>query len=104
MRGQFLGVVALTTPQLNVAFICKLRVSLMCFAYYFDMLSMGVCTTSHWQTSGRLVQELNVCTVLAGNFGEIFQASGKSMIGKMIDKDISVNLSAISTLFQRHIK
>ena len=30
---------------------------------FFDMLSMGVCTTSHWQTSGRLVQELNVSTV-----------------------------------------
>ena len=28
---------------------------------YFDMLSMGVCTR-FWQTSGRLVQELNVCT------------------------------------------
>ena len=27
------------------------------------MLSMGVCTTRQWQTSGRLVQELNVCTV-----------------------------------------
>ena len=30
---------------------------------FFDMLSMGVCTTRHCQTSGRLVQELNVCTV-----------------------------------------
>ena len=30
---------------------------------YFLTLSMGVCTTRHWQTSGRLVQELNVCTV-----------------------------------------
>ena len=29
----------------------------------FDILSMAVCTTRHWQTSGRLVQELNVCTV-----------------------------------------
>ena len=33
------------------------------FGLFFDMLSMGVCTTRHWQTSGRLVQELNVCTV-----------------------------------------
>ena len=24
---------------------------------------MGFCTTRHWQTSGRLVQELNICTV-----------------------------------------
>ena len=30
---------------------------------FFDMLSMGVSTTGHWRTSGRLVQELNVCTV-----------------------------------------
>ena len=29
----------------------------------FDMLSMGVCTTRHRQTYGRLVQELNVYTV-----------------------------------------
>ena len=28
------------------------------------MLSVGVCTFSHGQTSGRLLQELNVCTVI----------------------------------------
>ena len=27
---------------------------------FSDILSMGVCTTRHWQTSGRPVQELNV--------------------------------------------
>ena len=27
---------------------------------FFDMLSIDVRTTRHWQTSGRLVQELNV--------------------------------------------
>ena len=27
------------------------------------MLSKRICTIRHWQTSGRLVQELNVCTV-----------------------------------------
>ena len=32
---------------------------------FFDVLSTGVCTTKHWQTSGRLVQELNVGTVQA---------------------------------------
>ena len=32
-------------------------------AYFCDILSMGVCTTRHWKTSGRLVQELNACTV-----------------------------------------
>ena len=30
---------------------------------FFYMLSVGFCTTSQWQTSGRLVQELNVCTL-----------------------------------------
>ena len=30
----------------------------------FLTLSMGVCTTRHSQTSGRLVQELNVCAVV----------------------------------------
>ena len=29
-----------------------------------ELLSMGVCTTRHWQTSSRLVQELNICIVL----------------------------------------
>ena len=28
----------------------------MCLVYFFDMLSLGVCTTRHWQTSGQLVQ------------------------------------------------
>ena len=51
--------VALMPPELKVALIRKLRGSLMCLVYCFDMLSMGVCTTTHWQTSGRLVQELN---------------------------------------------
>ena len=27
------------------------------------MLSVGVCTTRHWQTSSPLVQGLNTCTV-----------------------------------------
>ena len=35
----------------------------MWLASVFDTSSMGVCTTGHWQMSGRLVQELNVCTV-----------------------------------------
>ena len=49
--------------QLNVALISKLRGQLICLAYFFDMLSMVVCTIRHWETSGRLVQELNACTV-----------------------------------------
>ena len=38
----------------------------MRLAYFIDMLSMGVHTTRHWQTSGRLVQELNVGTIGVG--------------------------------------
>ena len=34
----------------------------------FVVLSMGVCTTRHWQTSSQLVQELNVCAVCNGVF------------------------------------
>ena len=37
--------------------------SLMYLAF-FDMLSMGIYTRRHRQTSGRMVQELNVCTIL----------------------------------------
>ena len=43
--------------------LCKLHRSLMYLAYSFDMLSMGVCTTRHWQMSSQLMQELNACTV-----------------------------------------
>ena len=42
--------------------ICKLCWSLMCLDYFFDISNMGVCTTSHRQTSGQLVQEIHVCT------------------------------------------
>ena len=53
----------LMTSQLNVALIHKLRGSLMYLAYLFGMISTGFGTTRHCQTSGRLVQELNGCTV-----------------------------------------
>ena len=52
-------------PTTERNFIRKLRGSLMCFSYFIEMLSIGVCTTRQWQTSDRLVQELNVCTVNA---------------------------------------
>ena len=51
------------TSQLNVALIHNLLESLICLAYFFDMLFMGVSATRHCQASGRLVQELSVCTV-----------------------------------------
>ena len=48
------------TSHLNVALTRKLRGSVMSLVF---MLSMGICTTRYWQTSGRLMQELKVCTV-----------------------------------------
>ena len=51
------------TSQLNIALLCKLDGSLMYLAYFIGILSTGLCTPRHRQTSGRLVQELNVCTV-----------------------------------------
>ena len=59
----FQGMNAGMTSQPNVALICKLRWSLMCFAYIVGRLSEGIGTFRHCQTSGRLVQDLNVCTV-----------------------------------------
>ena len=33
------------------------------FYLFFDMSPIGVCTIEHWHVSGRLVHELNACTV-----------------------------------------
>ena len=57
---QFPRLRAWVTKQAKKAMI---RGSLVCLANVFDMLYMGVCTVGNWQKSGRLVQELNVCTV-----------------------------------------
>ena len=38
---------------------------------FFDRLSMGVCITGHCQTSGRLVLELNGCTVVKGSWSRL---------------------------------
>ena len=58
----FLGMFARMTSQLNVALIRKLPGPSIYLAYFFDMLSAGVGTTRYLQTSGRLVQEFNICT------------------------------------------
>ena len=55
------------TLQLNVALIHR-HGSFTCLAYFFTyhhtyQFRALVCATWHWQTSGQLVQELNVCTV-----------------------------------------
>ena len=62
-RPHLLGIDARMTSQLNIALIRKLRRSWMSLQYYFGMISMGICTTRHYQTPDRLVQVLNVCTV-----------------------------------------
>ena len=63
LPSNFLGMDAWITLQLKVALSRKLRGSSKCFAYICDIISMGVSTTRHGQTSGLLVQELNVRTV-----------------------------------------
>ena len=45
-------------------FIHELHGSLMCLTHFL-ILSMGVCTTRQWQTSGRPIRELNVYTVIS---------------------------------------
>ena len=61
---QFPGFARMNDLILKVALIRKLQRSLMCVAYFVKMLSVCICTTRHYQTSGRLVEELNVGTVL----------------------------------------
>ena len=75
MRGQpghnirvppgFLGMDAWMTSQVNIALLRKLRGPLICLNFFFDMLSMDVRTTCHWQMSGLPMQELNIgCVVV----------------------------------------
>ena len=86
----FLGMNAWITSQLNVALFFKLRGLLACLPYYFDMLSVGVCTTRHCQTSGRLVQELNVCTVASHlvhhQMSPCCEQSLLGILGKCVDE------------------
>ena len=63
LQSSLLDIDAWMTSQLNVGLISKLRGDVL--GLFFDMLSMGICTTRHWQTSGPLVQELIVYTVYA---------------------------------------
>ena len=61
LPSSFLGMDAWMTSKLNVALVRKQRVIYM-LELCFDISSMGVCTARHWQMSGRLVQEIKVCT------------------------------------------
>ena len=63
----------------------------------FDMFSMGVYTSWHWQTSGRLVQELNVCTVLlARHTPEALASGGRQQTVNALD------LWAIGATIENH--
>ena len=55
----FLDMDACRTSQMNIVLVRKL----LCAWPIFDTLSIRVCTIRHWQTTGQLVHELNVCTV-----------------------------------------
>ena len=49
---------------------------------FFDVLSMGFYTNRHWQTSGRLVQELDVCTVHPYRHDQVnYECIGSSLSG-----------------------
>ena len=63
----FLGMDAWMTSRLNVALFRKLHVSMLCLAYFLTCY-LQMFTIRHWQTSGRLVQELNVGTVNSNCF------------------------------------
>ena len=69
---------------------------------FVDMLSTGVCTTTHWQTSGRLVQELIVwgqALVFAGSsvFLHYLQLASHELatIGKNVAKNFQIPKSAL---------
>ena len=102
------------TSQLNEALIRKLRGSSMCLAYIIDMVCMGVCISRHSQLSGRLLQELNVCTVscLCASLGEltyrlVFACSGMAwqvtvgLITRKRDVGYSMYTNRQMTLYSR---
>ena len=61
LSPNFLGMDDLTTERSSDS---QDMWSLMCSDYFYYISFIGDCTTSHWQTSGRLVQELNACTAI----------------------------------------
>ena len=71
--------------ELNVCTVdTQLRESFICLAYfYFDVVSMYVCTTRRCLAFGRLVQELNVFTV--------------SILGITVDLIMTVTVYALTS-------
>ena len=58
---RFLGIDDLTNER---SFYSQATCVIDVLGLLFYILSMGVCTNRLWQTTGRIVQELNVCTVV----------------------------------------
>ena len=102
MRGQhttarpiatiFLGMDAwINLTSTHRIFDHKLRGSLMCLAYFSDMLPVGFCTTEHWHTSGRLIQELIVCTVVPLCILGVAEDCWSFLNSKVMDTYININ-------------
>ena len=73
---------------------------------FFDMISMNVCTIRHWQTSGRLVQKLNVCTVSMAIRKLLFhpfmlKSSFKMSSGSMT---FLIKYFEVKNVFQKYLK
>ena len=61
LSPNLLGMDDLTTER---SFDSQDTWSLMCSDYIFYISFIGDCTTSHWRTSGRLMEESNACTAI----------------------------------------
>ena len=59
------------------------------FGIFLDISSMSVCTTRHRKMFGRLVQELNVCTVCITRFDYIIT------LNNTIHQYFTTNLSSV---------
>ena len=65
------------------------------------MLSMGMCTTRDWQTSGQLVQEVNVCTV--GLSCSLILHSGAIVLGAFFFRHYKTVGDDFTAVFQKDI-
>ena len=68
LLSSFLGIDVWITAITERSFDSQATCVIDGFGLFSWYLGMGVYTTRHWQTSGRLVQKLNVCTVVQKKF------------------------------------
>ena len=78
--------------------------SLMCLAYFF-MLSMDVCTARHWQASGQLGQESNVCTVywLLVPVKKKIEEGGRTFVTYFAEEGVFFKTSACPRFCKRRV-